>query len=84
MVSTNEIYDSKDTVEDFALICKKMGYNSGFNQLTFHNGASASNLFEFFEDNPDAIRVLKDWILKHKNVFNIVEEEEEEEEEEKE
>lgn len=82
MVTINEIYDSRDTVEEFSLICKKLGYESKFTQLDFNNGASATNLFDFFKDNPDAISALKDWIVDNKEHFVLLTDEDESEEEE--
>lgn len=81
MVTLNEIYDSRDTVEEFALICKKLGYQSKFTQLDFNNGASATNLFDFFSDNPGAISALKDWIIDNKEHFVQLTDEDEEDEE---
>lgn len=52
-------------LEDLALLVRDLGYKSELHQLQFRNGASASDLFDFFEDNPGALEAVVDWI--HEN-----------------
>lgn len=70
MITTTEVEDTKHTIEGFALVCRKLGYKSEFGQLDFGNGTTASDVFEFFEDNPGAIEALLNWVVEHKTSFD--------------
>ena len=80
MITLEEVEGTKHTTEALALVCQKIGYKSSFAQLSFNNGATASDLFEFFDDNPGAIEAVLNWILEHKGVFPIVGNDEDEQE----
>lgn len=49
--------------EGLALMARKLGYESRFGQLMFNNGATASDLFEFLDDNPGAVEAVLQWVL---------------------
>jgi|HubBroStandDraft_6_1064221.scaffolds.fasta_scaffold22206_8 hypothetical protein len=65
MVTRKDVENCGQTVEDLALLARKLGYRSRFGQLVFNNGATASDLFDFFEDNPGAIEAVLTWVLDH-------------------
>lgn len=48
-----------------ALMALRLGYNSPFRQLDFGNGATASDLFEFFDNNSGACEAVIDWVLEY-------------------
>jgi ribosomal protein L7/L12 len=78
MITLEEVEGTKHTTEALALLCKKLGYKGEFDQLSFNNGATASNIFEFFDDNPGAIAAVVEFIIEHKNLYNIAEDAEDE------
>lgn len=52
--------------ESLAQLAKDLGYgDSSFGQLYFRNGACATNLFEFLDDNPGAIEAVVNWVLEN-------------------
>jgi hypothetical protein len=51
------------STEGLALMARKLGYRSRFGQLQFDNGASVSDLMEFFDDNPGAVEAVIEWVL---------------------
>jgi hypothetical protein len=55
--------DTQHGAEGLALMARKLGYRSRFGQLAFNNGATASDLFEFFDDNPGAVEAVVQWVL---------------------
>ena len=78
MPTRKEVEETGHTVEDLALLARKLGYKSRFYQLDFGNGATASDLFDFFEDNPGAIEAVVEFVLEnHPNVTDDIEDEEE-------
>lgn len=60
-VTRKALENIRDSAE-LASLAEELGYGSSFKQLTFHNGASASSLLEFFDDNPGAIEAVVEWI----------------------
>jgi hypothetical protein len=46
-----------------AKMARLLGYHSPLAQLAFGNGATASDLFDFFEDNPGAVEAVIDWVI---------------------
>jgi len=74
MATTKDV-ESVRTIKDFALLCKEMGYKAPWDQLQFENGASVTNLLEFFQDNPGILEPMCEWVLEH---CELEEEEEEE------
>ena len=46
-----------------AMMARRLGYVSHLAQLGFPNGATASDLFEFFDDNPGAVEAVVEWVL---------------------
>lgn len=72
----SDVENAKVSVEGMADLACKMGYKEKWGQLQFNNGASATDLFNFFEDNPGAIEAVYNWVLEH----SPLEEESEEEE----
>ena len=76
---------SESGAEGLAKMSQLLGYKSRFGQLMFNNGATASDLFEFFEDNPGAVEAVINWALEnHPNAQDDVEDEECNEDEEEE
>lgn len=61
-ITLREIEATRPTAKELALVCKKLGYRTGWDQLIFDNGASVTNLLEFFDDNPDAISCVLEFI----------------------
>jgi hypothetical protein len=53
----------EDGAKGLALMARKLGYRSAFAQLAFGNGATASDLFDFFEDNPGAVEAVINWVV---------------------
>lgn len=49
--------------EELARMAQLLGYRARFGQLTFNNGATATDLFDFFEDNPGAVEAVVQWVL---------------------
>src|SRR5579885_2882519 len=53
--------------EDLCKLAEMLGYKStgrfAINQLQCNNGAFASSLLSFFDDNPGAMEALKEWVL---------------------
>jgi hypothetical protein len=86
MADRSEIEDTKHTVEALAKMARDLGYKSSAGQLYFNNGATASDLFEFFEDNPGACQAVVEWVLENgrDRDGNPLESEEDSEEEEEE
>ena len=52
-----------ESTEGLALMARKLGYRSRFGQLPFDNGASVSDLMDFFDDNPGAVAAVIEWVL---------------------
>ena len=72
MATRDEIEDMRvRNAADLALLARKLGYKSQFGQLQFTNGAFASDLFEFLDDNPGVMEAIVDWVLDN---FPLVEE----------
>lgn len=69
--------------EDLAELVEQLGYNDpSFKQLLFNNGAAASSLIDFFDDNPGALDVIVNWIEEnHKDNFTDTDYAEQEDEE---
>ena len=65
MTTRKEIEDTRHDTEGLALMASKLGYRSDFRQLVMRNGASASDLFDFFDDNPGACEAVVDFVLEH-------------------
>lgn len=65
MAKRSEIEDTRQTAEGIALMAKKLGYGGPWGQLTFPNGASATDLIEFLNDNPGACAAIVEWVLEH-------------------
>jgi len=59
----NDIENAKQSAEGIALVARKLGYTEAWEQLQFRNGASATNLIEFLDDNPGACEAILQWIL---------------------
>lgn len=62
-VTTKDVENCKHTYQDLALLARKLGYKRDWGQLDLGNGATASDLFDFFEDNPGAIEAVLNWLL---------------------
>ena len=62
-ITLSEIEATRPTPKDLALVCRKLGYRTTWEQLQFDNGASVTNLLMFFEDNPEAISRVIEFIL---------------------
>jgi hypothetical protein len=58
-----EAIRSESGAEGLAGMARELGYRSRFGQLQFNNGATASDLFEFFQDNPGAVDAVLTWVL---------------------
>lgn len=56
--------------EDLCKLAEMLGYKTSIQQLQFNNGAFVSSLLNFFDDNPDAMQAIQDWILQS-NSFNL-------------
>ena len=54
---------SESGAEGLAMAARLLGYRERFGQLIFNNGATASDLFAFFDDNPGAVEAVLTWIL---------------------
>ena len=62
---------------DLCAFVEELGYrDSGnhFAQLQLHNGAHASSLLNFFDDNPGAIEAIQEWLLNTSHVDEECEE----------
>ena len=69
--------------EAFCKFVEKLGYKDGNHlpQLQCNNGAHASSLLNFFDDNPGAIEAIQEWLLNTSHVDNDEEEEIDDDEE---
>lgn len=69
--------------EDLCALVEKIGYKGGgrfaINQLQCSNGAFASSLLRFFDDNPGAMEAVQEWIAD--NADSVTDDKEEIEEE---
>lgn len=69
--------------DDLCKLAEMLGYGKGtsfIHQLQCNNGAFVSSLLNFFDDNPDAMQAVQDWILES-NSFNLEDDSEEDEDE---
>lgn len=62
MTKRSDVEDVK-TFDDLCMMARKLGYDSPPEQLYLKNGASVTNLIDFFEDNPGAIEAVVTWVL---------------------
>lgn len=60
-----EIEDTRSEggAEALAAMARLLGYREQWGQLQFNNGATASDLFAFFDDNPGAVEAVVNWVL---------------------
>lgn len=70
MATIQEVQDMRlDNSEDLCELAELLGYKQqgrfAINQLQCKNGAFASSLLNFFDDNPDAIEAVRDWVLQN-------------------
>ena len=66
MTTRREIENTRpDGAQGIAMMAKKLGYKAPWEQLMFSNGASATNLIEFLDDNPGACEAIVQWVLDH-------------------
>lgn len=63
MAKRSEIENTRQNAEGLAMMARKLGYKEQWGQLQFNNGATASDLIEFFNDNPGACEAVIDWVL---------------------
>jgi|HubBroStandDraft_5_1064220.scaffolds.fasta_scaffold217779_1 hypothetical protein len=52
-----------DTRSHGCQFCNEVFSYAAFAQLAFGNGATASDLFDFFEDNPGAVEAVINWVV---------------------
>jgi hypothetical protein len=84
MTTRKEIQNTKQSAQGIALMARELGYVEQWEQLQFGNGASATNLIEFLDDNPGACEAIVQWVLEEgcfRDGEKIQEDEEEDEEE---
>lgn len=62
MTTLKEVENCKQTPAALAKLVRELGYRGVADQMYFNNGACASDLISFFEDNPGAIAAVLDWI----------------------
>lgn len=83
MTTKREIIEkTKQSAEGIAKLAKDLGYSERWNQLVFPNGASATNLIEFLDDNPGACEAIINWVIDNgcfRDGSEIPEDDEEEE-----
>lgn len=75
----HEIENTRSTYKGLCGLAKKLGYGGRWQQLLNDDGTSATNLIEFFEDNPGACEVVVDWVIEHADSFDKIEDDDEEE-----
>lgn len=56
---------SHEGVKTLSLVARGLGYKSIFGQLDFGNGSTASDLFEFFDDNPGAVEAVLTCVIEN-------------------
>ena len=84
MATRSSIENARQTPKDLAKVCEELGYGRTFGQLQFDNGAFASAILDFFEDNPGAIEAVFNFMLDNADALGVTDEEDEEEESEEE
>lgn len=71
------------SIRNAAELCafvEKLGYRDQLNgQLQFANGAFASSLLDFFNDNPGAIEAVQQWVLNNPSLLAQADDDEENE-----
>lgn len=65
MTTKTEIEGTQHSAQGIAQLAKDLGYSEQWEQLYFQNGASATNLIEFLDDNPGACEAIVQWVLDH-------------------
>lgn len=78
MVTRREVEETKQSAQGIAMLAKELGYEEQWSQLLFPNGASATNLIEFLDDNPGACEAIVNWVLErgcHRDGEPILDEE---------
>lgn len=72
--------------DDLCALVEELGYKQkgrfAINQLQCSNGAFASSLLSFFDDNPDAMEAVKNWILENSSQLEAFDGDEEGDDEE--
>jgi len=63
MTTKIEIQRTKQSAQGIAKLARDLGYVEQWEQLQFPNGASATNLIEFLDDNPGACEAIVQWVL---------------------
>jgi hypothetical protein len=53
------------TSSDLCKLAEMLGYDYSGGQLQCDNGAFASSLLDFFDDNPGAMIAVQEWVMKH-------------------
>lgn len=73
-ISTKELQDARQDYVGLCGVASKLGYGNGpLQQLMNSDGTSATNLIEFFEDNPGAVQAVFEWIECNASILGIVE-----------
>ena len=68
-IEENNLYriEGRQGVENFAKICRVLGYKdfSSYGQMA--GGACLGDIFEFLGDNPGCLEAMQEWIMRQKN-----------------
>ncbi len=72
-MTLREVEDTDQSSEGLAMLARRLGYRSRMGQLVMRNGATASDLFEFLDDNPGACEAVIDWVLEEGPRHGLVE-----------
>ncbi len=65
MITKSKIEDTSPSSEGLANLARLLGYKNVCDQLQFNNGAFASDLLAFFDDNPGACESVINWVLEN-------------------